>query len=235
MKLLLVILFLGCQSIPKLKDNQAQVMDFQKFKNNIQGFCLNGEGKGRIQAGDQGFTLSYETSNPDPNNFILTVYIPFRGGEDLNIQRVGTGYKFSGGFLKMIKSRFFSFADSSPNYEREDLNRFLLFLGEEIFKTVDFSKKSDQELNSYFSKWCTQTPGLKCTSHSKEKITNVMSHSSDVTKNTANFDLVWKSTNLTNDITPYYKQSFFELNKATQTILSARLYVNQCQSGTSRL
>ncbi len=235
MRLFLVIFLLGCQTIPKLEDEHAQVMNFQSFKNNIQGFCLNGEGKGRIQAGDQGFTLGYDTENPDPNTFILTVYIPLRGGEDLKIHRVGSGYQFSGGFLKLMKSRFFKFADSNPNYERDDLNKFLLFLGEEIFKSVDFSKKSDQELNSYFTNWCTETPGLKCTSQSKAKITNVMSHSSEVIKKTPNFDLLWKSTNLTPDITPYYKQSFFELNKANQTVLSARLYVNQCHSGTSRL
>jgi len=210
-------------------------MNFYSFKNNVQGFCLNGEGKGRIQAGDQGFTLSYDTENPDLNTFILTVYIPFRGGEELKIERVGTQYKFSGGFLKMIKSKFFKFSDADPNYEREDLNRFLLFLGEEVFKSVDFSKKSDTELNSYFINWCTETPGLKCTSQSKEKITNVMSHQSEVIKKSSNFDLVWKSADLTSTDKPYYKQSFFELNKASQTVLSARLYVNQCQLGTRDL
>ncbi len=235
MKLLLTMLFLGCATIPKVQDQQAQVMDFSKFKNNVQGFCLNGEGKGRIQAGDQGFTLSYDTTHPDPQTFILTVYIPFRGGQDLKIQRVGTQYQFSGAFLSMMKSRFFKFADSNPNYEREDLNQFLRFLGEEIFKSADFSKKSDAQLNSYFTNWCTQTPGLKCTSQSKEKVTNVMSHSSDITKNTTNFDLVWKNADLTSDIKPYYKQSFFELNKAAQTVLSARLYVNQCHSDTTKL
>ncbi len=221
---------LSCSQLPTVKELPKKAISFQTFKQNVNGFCLNAEGRAQISVGEKSFTVSYDTQTPHQNKFILTAYIPFQGGEELIVERIsGNRYKFSGGFVGMIKSRFYAYADSNSELKREDLNIFLSSIAKEIFQAIDFKKKNDTKLKSYFDQWCGKALGVKCTSTSGNRVFSIESPSTSVRKTERNLEFIWKNTDMNYQGKAYYRQSFFELLNQGNPILSARLFAEQCQ------
>ncbi len=230
MKFFILFLILSCTQLPQQSEYvQQENITFDIFKKSVRGFCLNSEGRAQISVGRRSFTVSYDTQTPNPNKFILTAYIPLRGGEDLIIERENGRYRFSGGFVGMIKSRFYAHADANPGVEREDLSKFLSALGFEVFSAIDFKRKNDAELQSYFSKWCGSTLGLKCTYNENQRQMEVESQSYLVKKFANQSVFSWKNHDWAGSPNDFYRQSSFELINGDSRILSARLYAEQCQ------
>jgi hypothetical protein len=161
MKILLLIILMGlnsCASINRWIYGDSNLKDFSK------NICLNGQGTGKIAAGDDSYSFDFQSALKK-NKWLLGVQFLLRGEEVLIANFKDQDYYISGDFFENVKTKLIK---SSP-WEIEHFNIFskeLAFFIEElknIKKDPNFYEKCEKKSGKYHCKYLLKNRAKRVT------------------------------------------------------------------------
>ncbi len=204
------------------------------FKQYLSGACLAGEGKGRVEVGSDDFSFDYG-SIFENQTWMLSVDVPLRGEEVLQVQKAGKGYLFEGSFYHLLAAGYEEMGRKKRHYKREYFPKFLQFMGQTIFLLKDFREKKPSWGKSYFDKRCGSAPVQNCTFRYKGRDIAVSSNSLRISKKLDNFSLVWNFRGFSDDLNGHFESSELVLQRGNDSVMGVSFYHDNCQSETTLL